>query len=715
MNPYFSTIPLIIFFCLASAAQAQWNNPYPEQDESLNIMYTSFSERPKTLDPARAYNSNEYAFIAQIYEPPFQYHYLKRPYELVPLTAIKVPTPVYQDKNGRTLPANADKGKIAFSSYKIQIQPGIKYQPHPALAKNKNNEPYYNARTIKKLGRINELADFRKAGTRELQASDYIYQIKRLANPSLHSPIYGLMSQYIVGLKELHDSLAKARSQGQIIDLENFSLSGVRLINKYTYEIKIKGKYPQFIFWMAMPFFTAMPPEVEKFFQLPGMKEKNLTLDWYAAGTGAYMLTVNDPNRKMILERNPNYHTELFPGEGEPGDKKLGLLEDTGKQLPFIDRIVFSLEKENIPYWNKFMQGYYDRSGISAETFDKAVQFTAGGDTELTNEMKERGISLLTTVATSIYYFGFNMLDPVVGGDSERARLLRQAISIAIDFGEYISIFNNGRGLVAQGPIPPGIFGALGDEQGVNKYIFDWIHGKPRRKKISYAKQLMKQAGYPDGYDVKNKKQLLLHYDTTGSGPDVKSRLDWIRKQFQKLNIELVIRNTDYNRFQEKMHKGTEQMYMWGWNADYPDPENFLFLLYGPNSKVGLNGENASNYNNAEFNRLFDQMKDMDNGPERQNIINNMLDIVRRDSPWSWGYFPKDFSLQHAWVKNRKPNLMANNTIKYLRLDPELRKKMRTKWNQPIVWPIILIALIFIISIIPAIVVYRRHERQAAL
>ena len=94
-----------------------------------------------------------------------------------------------------------------------------------------------------------------------------------------------------------------------------------------------------------------------------GMSERNLTFDWYAIGTGAYMLTRNDPNRKMVLERNPNYRDDFYPSAGMPEDKQKGMLNDRGKKMPFIDKAVFSLEKESIPYWNKFLQGYYDRSG----------------------------------------------------------------------------------------------------------------------------------------------------------------------------------------------------------------------------------------------------------------------------------------------------------------------------------------------------------------
>jgi Bacterial extracellular solute-binding proteins, family 5 Middle. len=72
--------------------------------------------------------------------------------------------------------------------------------------------------------------------------------------------------------------------------------------------------------------------------------------------------------------------------------------------------------------------------------------------------MLEREIDLQTAVTTSSYYLGFNMLDKVLGGYTEKAKKLRQAISIVVDYEEYISIFQNGRGVPAQSIIPPGIF-----------------------------------------------------------------------------------------------------------------------------------------------------------------------------------------------------------------------------------------------------------------
>jgi ABC-type transport system substrate-binding protein len=158
-------------------------------------------------------------------------------------------------------------------------------------------------------------------------------------------------------------------------------------------------------------------------------------------------------------------------------------------------------------------------------------------------------------------------------------QLLRQAISIAIDYDEYISIFTNGRGIIAQSPIPPGIFGYQDGKRDYNKTLFNTAekNGEISKKSIEEAKTLLTKAGYDNGIDQKTGKPLILYFEATGAGADTYAFLNWLRKQFKKINIQLVTRVTDYNRFQEKMINGTGQIFQWGWNADYPDPENFLF------------------------------------------------------------------------------------------------------------------------------------------
>ena len=700
-------------FCIS--CDTSWNNPYPRQESSHSVYYDSFSERPKHLDPISSYSSNEYVFLGQIYEPPLQYHFLKRPYQLVPLTATHLPTAIYLDKNGKELSEDSNPEDIDRVKYRIKIKSGILFQPHPAFAKDESNNYLYHNLDINALKNINILSDFDKTGTRELLASDYIYQIKRMAHPRIHSPISGLMEKYILGLDKLSTQLKynyRNKLERRFINLNDYKLLGVSLVDKYTFEIVLKEKYPQFLYWLSMSFFSPMPWEADLFYSQEGLAEKNISLDWYPLGTGPFMLTENNPNRRMVLERNPNFRNELYPVDGEQADLNNGLLNDAGKKMPFIDKAIYSLEKESIPAWNKFLQGYYDTSGIVSDSFDQAVQFSSQGDAQLTKEMEQKGIRLLTATTTSTYYMGFNMVDDLVGGNNERARLLRRAISIAVDYEEYISIFANGRGKPAQGPIPPGIFGHITGEAGINPYVYYWENNRAIRQPNKRAKELMQKAGYANGINQETGKPLVLNLDTPAAGPGSKAAFDWLRKQFSKLGINLVIRATDYNRFQEKMRKGTAQIFQWGWNADYPDPENFFFLLYGPNSKIDNNGENAANYKNEKFDLLFDKMKSMKNGDNRQKIIDQMVELVRHDSPWLWGYHPVGFSLHHGWYKNAKPNLMANNTLKYKRINPELRKEKRIIWNKPIWWPIALIFITVVIILLPAFISYRRRESK---
>ncbi len=695
------------------------NSPYPAEELGRNILYSSFAERPKHLDPARSYSSNEYAIIGQVYEPPLQYSFLKRPYTLEPLTAQSMPDPAYFDEQNRRLPADADADQIAYSVYEIHIRQGIMYQPHPAFVQDVAGHYPYQHLSEKQLEGMTAPGDLPQQASREVTAEDYVYEIKRLASPRLNSPVLSIMGDYIVGLQHFSRQLAKIAKErsdpSAFLDLRKYPLAGVQVVDRYTYRIKVKGKYPQLLYWLAMPFFSPIPWEVDRFYHQPGLTERNITLDWFPVGSGAYMLTMNNPNQRMVLERNPNYHDDYYPETGSAEDKASGMLDDAGKRLPFIDKVVYSLEKETIPYWTKFLQGYYDVSGISSDSFDQAIQFSGEGDPTLTPAMRAHNIHLNTDVAPSTYYLGFNMMDPVVGGESEEARKLRRAISIAVDYDEFVSIFRNGRGIAAQGPIPPGIFGYQKGETGINHYVYQWKNGEPKRRSIEEARKLLAEAGYPGGRDAKTGKPLLINLDVPGGGPEDKSTFDWYRKQFAKLNLQLQVRSTDYNRFQEKMRNGTEQLFIWGWNADYPDPENFLFLLYGPNAKVEHGGENAGNYDNPQFNKLFMQMKNMANGPERRQLIEKMLEIVRRDAPWVWGFHPREFVLHHQWYYNAKPNQMAHNALKYKRIDPQLRAQKRLEWNQADFTPLWVGLALLVLLVMPAVIIYRRKERAPAI
>jgi len=719
-RPWYRILAMVVY--ASSCSASAWNTPYSADQTRSQTLFSSFSESPKHLDPVVSYNSNEWAILSQVYEPPLQYHYLKRPYTLEPLTLAKMPETTYFDAKGKIV-AEAYP-KIAFTEYLFTLKPGIQFQPHPAFVKDQLGQFKYHHLDSEALSKIETLRDFKQKDTRELIAADYVYALKRMALRQNHSPIFDSMARYIEGLTLFSETVSNAyqielsvndkTTKTHFFNLNKFDISGVQVIDKYHYKIKIKGVYPQFLYWLSMNFFAPIPWEAEAFYKQPGLVEKNLTLDTSPVGTGPYQLVENNPNKRMRLLANPNYHLETYPVDGLAEGADSALLNDAGKRLPFIKEVVYSLEKESVPLWNKFLQGYYDASGVSSDSFDQAVSVSNSGSMRLTPEMQKKGIQFLNMIQPSILYFGFNMVDPVVGGYSKKQRKLRQALSIAVNFEEYISIFLNGRGVTAQSPIPPGIFGYQSGQAGRNSVVFDWRGDRLQRKSIEVAKQLLTEAGYPNGR-MPDGSPLTLHYDTAATGPDSQSMLNWYRKQFAKLGIELVIRATDYNRFQDKVRGAKVQMFSWGWNADYPDPENFLFLLYGGNAIINTNGSgiNSANYDNPKFNKLFLKMKTMKNGPKRLAIIEEMTLLLQKDAPWIWGYHPKSLALYHHWLHNVWPNPLANNTVKYRRIDAKERILKQTAWNQPVIWPMIIVFTIIIGSIYPLHLAYRR--RQAAI
>ena len=498
------------------------------------------------------------------------------------------------------------------------------------------------------------------------------------------------------------------------------------MLDRYTFEVVLSQPYPQILYWMAMHFFAPVPPEAIEFFSQPALLKRSIVFDKSPVGTGPYMLAEFDPTNQIVLERNPNFRGESYPDlpKPPPDDPKamahyerlraLGLLDDVGRHLPMIDKIVWRMEKEWIPRWNKFRQGYFDTSGISSDVFDQSITLTSKGDALLSDEMIRQGMRLATSPSPVVYFFAFNMQDPLVGGYSEKAVKLRQAIAIAFDLEEEIAIFRNGRGTVAHSPTPPGMFGFEAGEAGINTNIYRWDkeRGRAVRRSLDDAKQLLAEAGYPNGYGPDGKR-LVIRFDSYWRSPASRPRLRFVVKQFEKLNIKLEVKTTDYEQYDEKAREGNVQFFTGGWLADYPDPENFLFLFYGPNAKADTESENAANYSNPEFDKLFVQMRAMENGPERQAIIHRMNQILHRDVPWIAAVHPVSFAVIHEWYKNYYPHPLAFNAVKYVRLDPELRAQRRREWNHPRWVPIVVLIVLLVVAAIPAIRVAARHFREA--
>jgi ABC-type transport system substrate-binding protein len=714
------------------------NNPYPEGAAAENTLFNSFSDRsPRYLDPTASYSNPETVYTYQIYEPLYSYHYLKRPYKLIPKTATEVVEPYYLDAQGQRLPADAKPADIAQSVYDIKIKPGILFAPHPAFSKNEKGDYRYHHLSREQLGDKRSPFDFEHMGTRELTAEDYVYALKRHATPRIEAPIYATFSEYIIGLKDygktiraendkLLKGLPKTLRDKPFLDFRKFPLEGAQALDKYSFRIRLKGKYPQWKYWMAMTFTAPVAWEADAFYAQPGMAENSLSLNQWPVGTGPFMMTEYVQDRRHVMKRNPHYRGEKYPCEGMPEDQAAGLLQDCGKTMPFVNTIISQIVKESIPRKEMFKQGYLDVPELERPEWGVGFRADMDDSDRIKKFYESRNFQFPQTVDINNWYMGFNWLDPVVGkGDTPeqqmRNRKLRQAIAIAIDWEEgYGRIFNGKGGQTAQSLVPPGVFGSREKQPGnfnpiTHRLVSDRFGGHIERRPIEDAKKLMVEAGYPNGRDVKTGQPLILNYDyQRAPSPEGKAELDWMVKQYTKIGVQLEIRATDYNQFQDKVHKGKHQIFWWGWLADYPDAENFLFLLYGPNGKTKFEGENAANYENAEYDKLYKRLQTLDDSPEKQAVIDRMVQITREDAVWAWGYWPYVATANQQWVYNAKPSIMIRDHAKYYRIDPGVRVQKQALWNKPIWWPLIFIMGFILILVWGAKKAFQSREHATA-
>ncbi|MBE3095886.1 MAG: ABC transporter substrate-binding protein [Planctomycetes bacterium] len=722
---------------LALLAAAGCNSPYPEADEGQSILYTTFTEEPRHLDPAQAYPFDDVVMMSHVLEPPLQFHYLKRPYALAPLTAADIPRP--------------EPRKVVFQGetvegivYTVRLAPGIRYQDHPCFVEANRHLAGQDVRSARTVW------DIQPAATRALAAGDYVYAIRRLADPRLACPIYSVLADHLLGMREYQESLqgrldrersARQAAAGPFYNQEQderynpirLDYAGaadafpfVREIDPHTFEVVLGHPYPQILYWMAMPFFSPVPPEAIEFFDQRVLLERSIVFDKNLVGTGPYVLREFDPTNQIVFQRNPNFRDERYPDLPQPaeGDEQgrraydemasAGMLEDAGRRLPMVDRVVLRLEKELIPRWNKFQQGYYDVLLITSDVFDQAVTLTSRGDASLSDEMAARGVRLVTSYPCQTSYLGFNMADSIVGGYAPEQRKLRQAISMAFDSEEEIAIFANGQGIPAQGPIPLGIFGHREGREGINPVVYRWDEKRQCavRRPLEEAKRLLAEAGYPNGFGPDGQR-LVVRFATTEPTPESRTLLAFFKKQFDKLGIGLDIQVTDFNRFQEKVRSGNFQALAWGWIADYPDPETFLSLFYGPNGKVASGGENVANYRRERFDALFVRMRNLENTPERLAIIDEMVGLLREDAPWIFRYEPLTLELYHGWLKSAYPHAVALNKVKYRRIDAAARTAYRREYNRPEWWPVLGFLGLLVLVSLPAARAAARRLREA--
>lgn len=669
----FRSVAIACLMIVGLSFAACSNDPYPPTEPSEKVLYSSFVDSPRTLDPAKSYSASSHAITGVVYDKLLTYHFLKRPLELIPSLAASLP---------EVTALGAGRQKFRF-----KLREDLLYHNDPCFSLGEEG-----------------------ARTREIVAADIAFQLARVADPEVASPVVEPFSN-IQGFSEFGAELSKRREAnpefGALPVHQQYEavggISGIRVTSRYEIEFVLGKAYPQIKYWFATEFSSPVPWEAIAYYD---GKEGRARFDDHPVGAGPYQLTQYNKQSRMVLTRSENWygvrHPEwnapaaTYPSEGEESDRLAGLLEDAGKPLPFIDRIEIHREKEGIPRFNKFLQGYYDSSGIVKESFDAVIQEGA-----LSSDMEEKGISLGRSVSPGVFYLGFNMEDPVLGRQGgERSRKLRQAMSLVIDSAEYLRIFANGRGLPAQSPVPPNIYG------------YDPDYRNPYRKvDLARAKKIMTEAGYPGGVDPKTGEALKLTFSSYNTSTAGLVQYKFYTSAWRQLGIDVEIEATNYNQFQAKLRRGAYQLFEFGWGADYPDPENFLFLFWSEMGNNAHGGPNATNFSDPRFDELFLSMKARENGPLRSAEIKEMLDILEHERAWIEIFHREDYSLYQGWLRNVKPMGLSVPTYQYRNLDPEMRAARRAEWNEPILWPAYLLMLLAILVLVPGVLTYLK-ERQ---
>jgi len=367
----------------------------PAQTDRMLIRLPLFT-KIQTLDSGNLTDVYSLGIASQIFESLYEYHYLKRPCELVPLLAEEMPQ-ISDD----------------YLTYTIRIKKGIFFQDDPCFPDGKG---------------------------REVTAADFVYALKRIANVKYMSQRWPDWNGRIVGLDEFRE-FTKGFQRELDVDYSR-PVEGLQALDDYTLQFKLTKPWPQLAWYLASAVTAPAAREAAEYYGRDIM--------YHPVGTGPFRLKIWQRSFYIELVRNETWHGGFYPAEGEPSDAENGYLADAGKPLPFADAILYRIIEEFQPAWLMFLRGDLDMMQIFKDNFSQAVNpdtLTAAP------EMSERGIRLLVFDDPSVFWVGFNMQDAVLGPNKP----LRKAICRAIDRQAANRLFFNGVHKIAYGYLPPGL------------------------------------------------------------------------------------------------------------------------------------------------------------------------------------------------------------------------------------------------------------------
>ena len=470
---------------------------------------------------------------------------------------------------------------------------------------------------------------------RELVAEDFVYSFKRLADLKNNSTGWWLVDDRVAGLNAWRE-----KYKGKDADYSE-KIEGVQALDKYTLQFKLKSQYPQFLYALAMVYTFATPKEAvdmygEEFLNNP-------------VGTGAFMLKGSYTQSNTIeWIKNPKFRDVRYPSNGSEADKAKGLLASAGKKLPLVDKIIVNIQTEASTRFLEFEKGNIDFSGIPKDNFDQVVM----PDQKLANTYNKKGIDLIMVPDLDITYVAINNEHPLFKDNKK----LRQAMSLAYKHEEANKLFYNNTGVLANGIIPPGIPGY--DPNYKNPYL---------KYDIEKAKKLLAEAGYPGGKGLP-----VITYDHMATSVG-RQMADLFQQSMKEIGVKVETNGNTWPQLTKKVKTKQTQLYAMAWLGDYPDAENFLQLVWGPNAAPGPNG---SNYNNQEFNKKFVKAKNMQPSLERTKLYQELNQFVSEEVPLILGVHRAKIVLKHKWLRNYKFSTFNAGHAKYYDVDMNEKEKV---------------------------------------
>jgi len=551
---------------------------FKSDSKNKNILNIALTSQISTLDHSISYDTVSAEVIYQIHEPLFEYEYLIRPYSLKPLVAQSMPV---IKNNGKT--------------YAFELKKKIYYHTHQAFKKK-----------------------------RELESIDFVNQIKRIAFDKKSNGYW--LFKNIVGIKKFKEQL---NSYG---DIFKYDIKGIRVIDKYNFEIDLVEAQPQFIYAFAMAFTAPSPREIIEFY-------KN-DLSIHPIGTGPFVFKKWDRSLAVELDKNPNYHESYYPKKGDRFSYENNLLENKGEKIPFLDGIKYHILKEAQTRWLNFLNQNIDFVILTKDHFTVALDSNG----TLKKEYKDKGIKLQISPTLTYWWLAFNMKDEVVGNN----KLLREAIAHAVNIDRYIEMFTNNIGQKANSIYPPGIPGY--NPSAELPYSYD----------VEKAKKLLAKAGYPNGEGLD-----ALNYDIRGVSNVSRQAGEFIQRELAKIGIKINIVVNTFPAFLEKAKNNKLQFWQGGWAMDYPDAENIVQLLTESSLPPG---PNATNYVNPKVETLYKQLSQLNPTQDSKTILRTIEDQINQDLPWVMMFYSRNYVLQYNNVKNFRHSDLIYNNYKYIKV-----------------------------------------------